>query len=228
MAFSKHLEEIIEAALADGMITEKERAVLHKKAQQEGIDPDEVDVVIDGRLQQKYNEVEAAKQKVRKCPSCGEIIPAMSAVCPNCGQIIDISKTEDKALQELITKLDDALVKISNDPGAEKDEKKVASLNRLIKQAKRLYGNNKQVNQILQEIEDTRNEVLAKHQRVIRMRYIAFAIWFPLVVVLVPLIMSILTPEETLSTRVGMGFFIAIGTWFVPLILGEAAAKNFK
>ncbi|MBP3285367.1 MAG: hypothetical protein J6M15_00285 [Prevotella sp.] len=48
--FSKELEEVIEAALADGVLTDKERAVLHKRAAAEGVDPDELDVVIDGRL----------------------------------------------------------------------------------------------------------------------------------------------------------------------------------
>ena len=42
---SKELEEIVEAALADGVLTDKERAVLHKRAQAEGIDPDELDIV---------------------------------------------------------------------------------------------------------------------------------------------------------------------------------------
>ena len=48
--YSKELEEIIEADLADGEITEKERAVLHKRAIAEGVDPDELDVVIEGRV----------------------------------------------------------------------------------------------------------------------------------------------------------------------------------
>lgn len=48
--FSKELEEVIEAALADGVLTDKERAVLHKRAAAEGVDLDELDVVIDGRL----------------------------------------------------------------------------------------------------------------------------------------------------------------------------------
>lgn len=48
--FSKELEEVIEAALADGVLTDKERAVLHKRAAAEDVDPDELDVVIDGRL----------------------------------------------------------------------------------------------------------------------------------------------------------------------------------
>ena len=51
--YSKELEELIEGALADGVITDKERAVLHKKAESEGVDPDEPDMVLDGRLAKK-------------------------------------------------------------------------------------------------------------------------------------------------------------------------------
>lgn len=48
--FSNELEMLIDAALADGEITEKERAVLHKRAEAEGVDPDELDVLIEARL----------------------------------------------------------------------------------------------------------------------------------------------------------------------------------
>ena len=46
--YSKELEEIIDAALADGVLTDKERMVLHKRAQIEGVDLDELDIVLDG------------------------------------------------------------------------------------------------------------------------------------------------------------------------------------
>lgn len=94
MAFSKSLEEVIEAALADGVITEKERAVLHKKAQQEGVDPDEIDVVIDGRLAKMKREVDWLRPEpprsikhgnVVECPSCGAQVIGGTAVCPECG-----------------------------------------------------------------------------------------------------------------------------------------------
>lgn len=94
MAYSKELEAVIEAALADGVLTDKERAVLHKKAQQEGIDPDELDVVIEGRLAKMKREEDwlrptpPATEKqgnIVKCPNCGEPVPGGAAVCPACG-----------------------------------------------------------------------------------------------------------------------------------------------
>lgn len=96
--YSKELEEIIDAALADGEITEKERAVLHKRAAAEGIDPDELDVVIEGRLAKMKkvekdwlrpmppHEVKSDKYgDVRKCPQCGAVVQAGSVKCSDCG-----------------------------------------------------------------------------------------------------------------------------------------------
>ena len=57
--YSEQLEALIKSIIADGRITDKERAVLHKRAEAEGIDADEIDVYIDGRLTELGGE---------KCP----------------------------------------------------------------------------------------------------------------------------------------------------------------
>ena len=57
--YSEQLEALIKSIIADGKITDKERAVLHKRAEAEGIDADEIDVYIDGRLTELGGE---------KCP----------------------------------------------------------------------------------------------------------------------------------------------------------------
>lgn len=96
MAFSQALEEVIEAALADGVLTDKERAVLHKRAAQEGIDPDELDVVIEGRLAKMKRETDWLKPappasekrgNIVKCPSCGAPIEAGAVSCKECGYV---------------------------------------------------------------------------------------------------------------------------------------------
>lgn len=153
MAFSKELEDVIEAALADGVITEKERAVLHKKALLEGVDPDEVDVVIDGRLQQIQKSIDDAKQKVRKCPSCGEIIPAMTAVCPSCGQVIDASNADNKALAVYMDKLETALVKLKENGASKYNNKVKAELESMIRQGRAMYGDNKKIAYLISEVE---------------------------------------------------------------------------
>lgn len=94
MAFSQALEEVIEAALADGVLTDKERAVLHKRAAQEGVDPDELDVVIEGRLAKMKRETDWLKPappasekrgNIVKCPSCGAPVRAGATRCEECG-----------------------------------------------------------------------------------------------------------------------------------------------
>jgi len=51
--YSKELEELISAAIADGVITDKERAVIRNRAEREGEDADEVEVYMEGRLHQR-------------------------------------------------------------------------------------------------------------------------------------------------------------------------------
>lgn len=48
--YSKELEEWINVVLADGIITEKKREVIHNRAKIEGVDPDEIDMYIDGKI----------------------------------------------------------------------------------------------------------------------------------------------------------------------------------
>ena len=101
--YTKELEELIEAVIADGTITEKERNVLHRRAEEEGEDPEELDVLIEGRIASKNNFIqspaislpppipEAPTLKtvkygnVKKCPNCGEIVKPGYAVCSSCG-----------------------------------------------------------------------------------------------------------------------------------------------
>ena len=67
--FSEELEMLINAALADGEITEKERAVLHKRAQAEGVDPDELDMIVNARLLEIRQADEEEKVNEEKKPS---------------------------------------------------------------------------------------------------------------------------------------------------------------
>lgn len=103
--YSPELEELIEAIIADGAISEKERSVLHRRATIEGIDTDEIDVVLEGRLAAKNSinsHVNASVKKteeerinlssvsskygsLRKCPNCGELVKPGTAFCAGCG-----------------------------------------------------------------------------------------------------------------------------------------------
>ena len=112
--FSEELESVIEAALADGALTAKEREVLHKRAAAEGVDPDELDVVIEGRLAKMKREEDWLRPAppsdkfgdVKKCPRCGEPVEPMAVKCSACGY--EFRGVEAlKSSQQLADKLDE-------------------------------------------------------------------------------------------------------------------------
>lgn len=88
--YSKELEELIDAALADGVLTEKEKQILFKKAKAQGIDLDEFEMVLNARLLkvQQPQSAHLAKEKkgnIITCPNCGTHVSALAGVCPECG-----------------------------------------------------------------------------------------------------------------------------------------------
>jgi len=132
--FSERLENLIKAALQDGVLTEQEKASIIKRAKAEGEDVDEVDIYIQSLVQKKQqelakeaqeaetarivaqkkerearmaSELEEQKQRdhiMRKCPVCGGIIPALSNVCPHCQHVINSYETDEK-MMEMIKKI---------------------------------------------------------------------------------------------------------------------------
>ena len=96
--YNEQLEQLIDAALTDGVLTEKEKQVLFKKASALGIDLDEFEMVLDARLlvnqrENKAKDTAAPKSNklgdVKKCPSCGAIVNAYLGACPECGYAFD-------------------------------------------------------------------------------------------------------------------------------------------
>lgn len=96
--YGNYMEHLIEMALADGELTEKEKQVLFKKAEANGIDLDEFEMVLDARLYEKQKLMKASQPiatgaapksekygDVRKCPGCGAIVESFSTRCPECG-----------------------------------------------------------------------------------------------------------------------------------------------
>jgi hypothetical protein len=60
--YSEKLENLIRHALADGILTEKEKQILVKNAEAEGIDPDEFEVVLEARLLRKQQRLQPAEK----------------------------------------------------------------------------------------------------------------------------------------------------------------------
>lgn len=90
------LEKLIDLALADGVLTDKERQVLARKAQELGVDHDEFEMVLEGKLhlaqklpstyQQSTTSSKSQKEgDARKCPSCGAPALSFAATCSTCG-----------------------------------------------------------------------------------------------------------------------------------------------
>lgn len=64
--YNEKLEALISAALADGVLTDKEKNLLFKKAEAMGIDHDEFELVLDGRLAKRKKEMEAQASQATK------------------------------------------------------------------------------------------------------------------------------------------------------------------
>jgi hypothetical protein len=72
------LDKLIGAVVVDGVITDKERAVILKKATAAGYDADEVEILLDGKLAEK----QSASQPTPKATPKAEPKPEPKAVAP--------------------------------------------------------------------------------------------------------------------------------------------------
>ena len=61
--YNEQLEQLIDAALTDGTLTEKEKQILYKKAMVMGVDLDEFEMVLEARLIKLKKEVENLRHK---------------------------------------------------------------------------------------------------------------------------------------------------------------------
>ena len=94
--YNPQLEKLIDLALADGELTEKEKQVLFKKAEAMGVDLDEFEMVLDAKLY-AHNQAQSVATTsqaaptsnkfgdVKKCPTCGAMIQSFTTRCPECG-----------------------------------------------------------------------------------------------------------------------------------------------
>jgi hypothetical protein len=114
--YNDKIENLIKFALGDGELTEKEKQILFKKAEESGIDLDEFEMVLDARLHEKQQsekkpvDPKTAAPKsdklgdVKKCPACGAITQSFTTKCSDCGsefRNIEAAKNITKFFEKL-------------------------------------------------------------------------------------------------------------------------------
>lgn len=117
--YNEKLEQLIDAALEDGVLTEKEKQILFKNAQAMGIDLDEFEMVLDARLAKLQKEEKAKAQAsapksnklgdIKKCPACGAMVQSYQGICPECGYAFEgvDANSAVKELSSLLQKTSD-------------------------------------------------------------------------------------------------------------------------
>jgi len=98
------LEQLVEYALIDGYITDKERQVLINKAKKLGYDIDELEMILDGKLS-KLNIERQEASPLKKCPNCGEVLTGLNKVCDACDYVIDGISNSDETLEESLDEI---------------------------------------------------------------------------------------------------------------------------
>ncbi len=147
--FSESLKQLIEASLVDGVLTDQERKVITKRALLEGCDPDEVNLLLDAEVQKIRQQKQASQPKVNKCPACGEILPALTGICPSCGTVIN-NDSRNQELDFLIEQINRGLAQLK--AGTTQAPMVIAALEEHRRRAMTLYGENKKVQMLLDEV----------------------------------------------------------------------------
>ena len=111
---NQEIENLINMALADGEVTEKERGIILRKATALGLDPDEIEMILDGKiaLHQKENTPQQnppmssnKEGEIKKCPSCGATAVTFSTKCADCGHEFRNTQAAS-SIKSLISKLE--------------------------------------------------------------------------------------------------------------------------
>ncbi len=128
------LENLINMALADGEVTEKEREIIFRKADKLGEDRDEVEMILDGRIAlMKKDQIASQTQPqisksnkegdLKKCPSCGAPVESFKTKCADCGH-----EFRNIEANSSINSLFQILQKIEQDERSKPRQKSLTSL----------------------------------------------------------------------------------------------------
>lgn len=147
--YPKELTDLLEQYMTDGLITAKEREVLLRKAEAMNVDKDEFDLYIDAEVQKFDLKIDSAKRqaKGKLCPFCETSVPMFTDKCPKCGG--NITPEATKELEEIIEKLEDALVDLKSSRDFKRSK---AMVERYIRKAELYYESNPKVKTLLDAV----------------------------------------------------------------------------
>ena len=146
----EELDALIQEYLTDGVLTEKERKVILKKAVGMGLDSDEIDLYLDAQIQKLDQAADAVvrQRKSKACPYCGAPVPQLTDKCPECGQFITPEASEE--LQDILEHLEEALVSLKSGNDIKQSK---ALVDRYVRKGKVYYSNNPKLRKLLDEVE---------------------------------------------------------------------------
>ena len=185
----EELQALIDQYLTDGVLTDKERAVILKKAEGMGLDRDEIDLYLDAEVQKIDQATDAAvrRQKSKACPYCGASIPQLTDKCPECSQYI--TPEASKELQDILDNLEDALVYMKSGKDYEKNK---ATVERYVRKASLYYSNHPKIKILLNEVESEKKDVENKMRTISRTNSLISILKNKWVWAAIPIIMGII------------------------------------
>lgn len=109
--YDERIENLLNLALVDGVLTEKEREILIRKAVEQGVDRDEFEMVLDARLYEKQSEMKLSEPTVQSNPTISASPPPppppvmtspsessksekVNSKCPACGGLLATYSTK--------------------------------------------------------------------------------------------------------------------------------------
>lgn len=178
----EELDALIQEYLTDGILTDKERAVILRKAEAMGLDRDEIDLYLDAQVQKIDQAADAVvrRQKSKACPYCNAPIPLLTDKCPECGQFI--TPEANTELQEIFDNLEEALVDMKSGQDIARSK---ATVERYARKAKMYYGSNPKIQKLLAEVEiemseaENKANILARNESIksfLSSRWLIFSI----------------------------------------------------
>lgn len=225
------IEKLIDLALADGQITEKERNVIFKKAIALGIDEDEIEMIVEAKIHKFHSsKKENSSEKIeniKKCPSCGNVISGLSKTCL-CGYVINSGEIKNsKSLEDAIETLENLIVEIRSlkeNPNKLLEERISAKIEKEIRYINVRYSDNLVVKKLITELEELSNSAISiikkKRKRKKTISWALILITVLIVGFVIFKIFSFKTPEQK--------FKIAINELYKDKIIEYNKSEDYK